>query len=1045
MISSFFIERPIFASVIAIIIVLVGLASLVLLPIDQYPNLTPPQIEVKATFPGADAATVAENIAAPIEQEMNGVEKMIYMNSQNSGSGEMNLSIFFEIGTDIDLAQINVQNRINQALPKLPLPTQQIGVRVRKQTPNILMVIALQSKDGTYDDIRLSNYASINVVDEILRIPGVSNANIFNARDYSMRIWLKPDRMAQFGFTVEDIVAAVEEQNNNFGAGQIGRPPNSKPVQLTLPITVKGRLSEPSEFENIILRTSKDGSIVQIKDIGYVELGAASYDVIGNLNGTNATIIAVYPQFGANALATADAVKDKVASLSQNFPAGIEYSVPYDTTKYIKRSIGEVITTIFEAAFLVALVVLVFLQKWRMTLVPLFAMVVSIVGTFAGMYLLGFSINTLTLFGLVLAIGTVVDDAIMVIENIERNVRQLHVPVKEAAHAAMREVTGPVIATTFVLCAVFIPVAFIGGISKALYQQFAITIVISVIISSVMALTLAPALAVMFLKKDSNIGAFGRWFNQKFERLTSTYLKAATIILKRPSLGFTIFGTILLCLLLLFRYVPQSFIPEEDQGYLIAVSILPDAASLDRTDAVDNALTKIALEQKGVENVVSFTGFNLLDNELRSSRGTNFIPLDDWSDRKSSSLHSTAILKELYPKLAAMPEAQILLFNPPAIRGLGSIGGFEMWIENRGEGGLKSLEEVTKAFIAEASKRKELANVSSTIQSDNMQLFANLDRYKAKSLGVSISAVYQSLQVFLGSLYVNDFNKFGRTYRVTLQADPKFRASIQDINEVYVRSATQEMVPLSSLLAIENSKGPNLVSRFNGFESSKIIGSAAPGYSSGEAMNAIEEIAKSILPEDMTFSWSGQAYQERSAGGNSLFVLLGGVIMVYLILCALYERWSLPLAIILAVPLGLFGAFVAVWIRGLSNDVYFQVGLVTLIGLSAKNGILIVEFAMQKHAEGLSIFDAALEASKLRFRPILMTSLTFILGVVPLVISQGAGAASRQSVGTGVFGGMIAATIFAVLLVPFFFMQIAKWSESAPVKDLSNGDVDEKI
>lgn len=1028
MISSYFISRPIFACVLSIIIILAGFAALRTLPLEQYPNLAPPQIQVSGVFPGADAMTVAENVAAPIEQQINGVENMIYMVSQNSASGEMNLNIFFDIGTDIDMAQVNVQNRVNMALPQLPPVTQQLGVAVRKQTSIIMMMVAIQSPSGRYDDMFLSNYVSINVVDELLRLPGVSNAMIFDARDYAMRIWLRPDRMAQFAFTVEDVVAAIQEQNSNFGTGQIGRAPTTTPVELTLPVTVKGRLSEPEEFGNIVLRANEDGSIVQIKDIARVELGAASYDMIGDLNGKSATIIAVYQQFGANALDVAERVKKKLAELAKTFPAGIEYSIPYDTTRYIQSSIAEVIKTIFESAFLVALVVLLFLQKWRAALIPLLAMLVSIIGTFAGMYLLGFSINTLTLFGLILAIGIVVDDAIIVIENIERNMRELHLPAKDAAYRAMEEISSAVIATTCVLVAVFIPVAFVGGISGKLYQQFAITIAISVIISAIVALTLAPALAVFFFQKELPPNRFALWFNRMFDRFTQLYLSVAALILRKNFIGITLFASVLGMLLWLMHSIPTGFVPDEDQGYLIAVANLPDGASLARTDAVDKAITSIAMQQPGVQNVLSYSGYNLLDNVNLSSQGANFIILTDWNQRKTAPLQTNEILKSLYLKYQAIPEAQVFTFNAPPIAGLGIVGGFEFWIENRGHGQIEKLESVVREFVAKASQRKELAQISTPLQIDNMQLFANLDRYKARSLGVSIADVFQSLQVFLGSLYVNDFNKFGRTFRVTLQADPKYRSKISDINEVYVRASTGEMIPISSLLSIDNSTGPNLVSRFNGFFAAKVMGNAAPGYSSGQAMQAIEEVAKEVLPEGMTFAWAGQAYQEKSIGSSSMGILLVGMVVVYLILCALYERWLLPLAILLAVPLGLLGAFLAIWLRGTPNDVYFQVGLVSLVGLAAKNAILIVEFAMQKHIKGMSIMDASLEASKLRFRAILMTSLTFILGVLPLVISQGAGSASRQSVGNGVFGGMLTATILAVLLVPLFFKWIAELS-----------------
>ncbi|MBA3237263.1 MAG: multidrug efflux RND transporter permease subunit [Parachlamydiaceae bacterium] len=1036
MFASFFIDRPVFACVISIIITLLGLVALRALPIEQYPNITPPQIQIGAVYPGADATTVALNVAAPIEQQINGVENMIYMNSQNSANGDMSLTVFFEIGTDADIAQVNVQNRINMALPQLPFETQQIGVTVKKQTPNILLVVTMQSPNGTYDDIALSNYATINVVDELLRVPGISDVQIVNARDYSMRLWLRPDRMAQMDLTTTDIVEAVKEQNSNFGIGQIGRTPTSGPVQLTLPIATKGRLSTTEEFENIILRGNEDGSFVTMKDIGRAELGAQNYDVDGELNGKNASVIAIYQQFGANALDVAEDVKKTLDRLSKNFPEGIVYQIPYDTTNYIRKSIGEVVKTIFEAAFLVCLVVLIFLQRFRATIVPILAMVVSIVGTFAGMYVLGFSINTLTLFGLVLAVGTVVDDAIVVIENIERNIRELGLSAKMAAHKAMEEVSGPVVAIVFVLCAVFLPVAFLGGIAGQLYRQFAITIAVSVVISGIVALTLSPALAVILLEKASaSPSRLGQWFNRHFDRLTELYIVAAKKILDIPLLGGAIFIGVLALLGLLVYTTPMSFVPEEDQGYLIAAVTLPDGASLQRTEKIDQEVYELAAPQPGVENVLAFSGFSMLDGSNRPSAGANFITLTDWDVRKAPELQAHAIQKSLSQKYANIPEAQIWLLNPPAIQGLGTVGGFEFWIESRGEAQMEKLEEVVGGFIAKANKLPELQHVMSTIQANNMQLFVDLDRYKARALGVSIADVFQSLQVLMGSLYINDFNKFGRTFRVTAQAEPSFRAKISDIDEIYVRSKTGQMVPLSALIKVNYSKGPTLVTRFNGFAAGKIFGSAAPGYSSGEAMNAMEKLAATELPEGMTYSWSGESYQEKATGGKSTGVLIGGIVMVFLILCALYERWSLPLAVICAIPFGLLGAFLAIWIRGTTNDVYFQVGLVTLIALAAKNAILIVEFALLKYQEGLPLAEAALEAAKLRFRAILMTSLTFILGVLPLVFAQGAGAASRQSVGTGVFGGMIAATILAVLLVPLFFKLIVQWTENGSKKN----------
>jgi len=1029
MISSFFIDRPIFACVLSILITLAGLFALKALPIEQYPNITPPQIQVSATYAGADAMTTALSVAAPLEQQINGVDHMIYMYSQNSSTGNMILSIFFSIGTDINMAQVNVQNRVSQAMPLLPQQVQYQGITLQKQTPTILLLVAVQSPDGRYDNVFISNYTQINIVNELLRLPGVSNASIINARNYSMRIWLRPDRLAQLQLTADDIVNAIQEQNKDFTAGMLGMPPMAPHITMTVPMTGLGRLSDPKEYENIILKANLDGSFVRIKDIGYVELGAQSYDIDGKLDGKDSMLIAVYQEFGANALDVANEVKKKMMETSKNFPSGLVYTIPYDTTDFIKQSITEVVKTIFEAAVLVSLVVLIFLQSWRATLVPVIAMIVSIVGTFAGMHVMGFSLNTLTLFGLVLAIGIVVDDAIVVIENVERNIRELKMAPKEAAHQAMKEVSGPVVAIVFVLCAVFIPVAFLGGIAGQLYKQFAITISVSVVISGIVALTLSPALAALLLKPNISTSRFAIWFNRSFDRFTAGYLVGANWILKRAWFGLLLFAGCLAVLGFLSHTIPTSFVPEEDQGYVIAVANMPDAASLDRTNNVDQEITKIALEQPGVNHVTSLTGFSLLESLNRIQVGTNFITLDDWSKRKSPSLQASVIASALNKKYFKIPQAQIFVFNPPAIQGLGTVGGFEFWIESHGDATIQELEEVTRNVIKKAEERSELQGLSTAIQTDNLQLFIDLDRYKARALNISIGDILSTLQIFFGSLYVNLFNKFGQVFQVTVQSDPEYRAVINNLGDMYVRSSTQEMVPLKALMSLHYGKGPNLISRFNGYTASKIIGTAAPGYSSGQSMAAMSEAAKEVLPTGMIPAWSGQAYQELAMGGTSMGILLIGVVMVFLILSALYERWSLPVAVILAVPFGLMGAFIAIWIRGTSNDVYFDIGLVTLIALSAKNAILIVEFAMIKRHEGMTVAEAAVEAAKLRFRAILMTSLTFILGVVPLLISKGAGAASRHSVGTGVFGGMIAATILAVFLVPLFYKLIDQNAE----------------
>ena len=1020
MISRFCIDRPIFASVISILIFLAGLVALRALPIEQYPNITPPQIQVAASYTGANSKTVSDNVAAPIEQQINGVQDMIYMYSQNSSSGDMSLSVFFEIGSNIDMAQINVQNRVNTALPQLPPEVQRTGVIVKKQTPAILLVVAIQSPDGRYDDIFTSNYTSINIVDEILRTEGVSDASIIGARNYSMRIWLNPDKMAQLNIAASDVVAAIQEQNSEFAVGKIGQTPTATSVQLTLPVIAKGRLNEPKEFENIILRANPDGSMVYLKDVGRAELGALSYDVVGELNGKTTTLVAIYQQYGSNALDVGDRVKAVMERLSKNFPTGLVYSIPYDTTKFIKGSIYEVIKTMFEAGFLVVLVVFVFLQSIRTTLVPVIALIVSIVGTFAGMFLLGFSLNTLTLFGLVLAIGIVVDDAIVVIENVEHNMRAFKLNAKEAAQKAMDEVTGPVIAIVFVLCAVFLPVAFLGGIAGQLYKQFAITISISVIFSGIVALTLSPAMAAILIKPQQKPSRFALWFNRNFDKLTNGYIKVTDWLIHRNFIGLTLYATMIIFLALMFYIIPTSFVPDEDQGYIIAVGDLPDGASLERTEKVTHEIVGIAQQDPAYEDTVSLIGFSLMENINRTSVTTNFITLKDWGERASSD-HASNVIERLTAQFYGIEDAVVMAFNPPAIQGLGAFGGFEFWIVNKGEKDIEGLADMTWQVVAAASQRPELTELYTTINANNMQLYIDLDRQKTRSLGVSISDVFQTLQVLLGSVYVNDFNKFGRVFRVMVQAEPANRSRIEDIGEAYVKSSTGQMVPLKSLLTVKYTKGPTVLSRFNGFPAAKVIGNASHGYSSGQAMNAMEEVAKQVLPEGMSFAWSGVSYQEKQTGSASSKMLIAGMIIVFLILAALYEKWLMPLAIILAVPFGIFGAFAAIWLRGMSNDVYFQIGLVTLIALSAKNAILIVEFAIIKRNEGLSIMDAALQAAKLRFRAILMTSLTFIFGVIPLVISSGAGAASRKSVGTGVMGGMIAATVLAIFFIPLFF------------------------
>ena len=1021
MISRFFIHHPVFACVISLIITFAGLVAMRTLPVEQYPNITPPLIQVTANYNGANADTMASDVASPLEQQILGVENMIYMYSQNSSTGTMTLDVYFAIGTNADMAKVNVQNLVNQAQAQLPEEVQKQGVSILKQTPNILLVVALKSNNNRYDSTYVSNYANINVVNELDLLPGISSISVIGQRNYAMRIWLRPDLMAQMEITPNDIVEAIHEQNADFGLGQLGQAPNAHPVSLTIPFSTQGRLSTPEEFENIIIRADLSGAMVRLKDVATITLGAQDYTVDGEVDGESTILLAVYQQFGANALQVSEAVHSAMERISKKFPADLVYSIPYDSTLFIKASIHEVILTMLQAALLVMLIVFVFLQKWRATLIPVLALLVSIIGTFAGMYLLGYSINTLTLFGMVLAVGIVVDDAIVVVENVERNMRDHGLAPKEAAIKAMEEVTAPIIAIVFVLCAVFIPVAFLGGIAGELYRQFAMTIAISVCISGLVALTLSPAIAALILKPHKTPRKAAAMFNDGFEKITNGYLHITKWLLNKTVLGLSCFVAILLAIGYLFIHTPTAFVPNEDQGYLIGIANLPDGASLERTIQIDKTIEEIARKHPGVDKVVSLTGFSMIESLNRTTIGSNFIVLKDWSVRKGKNLSASAIAADLNREFFKVQDAAIMIVNPPAIQGIGTVGGFEFWLENRGDGGPDVLEKAVKDFIAEAAKHPALGPMYSTAQFNNLQFYVDLDRYKARMLGVSITEAFQAIQTLVGSVYVNNFNKYGRVYQVIVQAEPSYRESLSNLGDMYVRSSLGKMVPLKSIMTIRNTRGSNLVSRFNDYPAAEILGGPAHGYSSGQGIAAMQEVANSILPPDVTYGWSGEAYQEIASGGTSATVLVAALIMVFLILAALYEKWSAPLAILMAVPFGVFGAFCAITLKGMPSDVYFQIGLVTLIALSAKKAILIVEFAIQRHKAGLSIADAAIEAARLRFRAIFMTSLTFIFGVIPLVISNGAGAASRHSVGVGVMGGMIAATTLALFFVPLFF------------------------
>lgn len=1025
MISRFFIDRPVFATVISIVIVLAGLAAMRALPIAQYPEILPPQVSVSAAYPGASSQVIAETVAAPLEQAINGVENMIYQLSNSSSSGAMSLTVYFAVGTDPDQATINVNNKVQAALAKLPEEVRRQGVKVEKKSSDILQVITLYSPDDSRDPIFISNYALINVIDELKRLKGVGDASQFGSKDYSMRIWLRPDKLAQYNLTPTDVVNAIREQNSQFAAGSFGQQPLKEPQDFTYTVTTQGRFTDPKEFESVILRTDDTGASLLLKDVARVELGAQDYSLVTTLNGQQNAAFGIYLQPGANALDTAEAVERTMQRLAKRFPEGIAYKIPYDTTKFVQVSITEVIHTFFEALVLVVLVVFIFLQNWRATLIPVLAIPVSLVGTFAGMYMLGFSINLLTLFGMVLAIGIVVDDAIVVIENVERVMRTQGLNAREASIKAMEEVTGPIIAIVLVLCAVFVPVGFLGGLAGQMYKQFAITIAVSVVISGIVALTLSPALCALLLKPGHHEPAAPfRAFNRFFDKATEGYGAGVRFFLKRSLVGLLLFGGMIALIMLLFSRVPGSLVPDEDQGYVINAYYLPPAASLNRTEALSGAVSQQLMEHPAVEDVVTFAGFDVLTFGVRSNAGVSFVPLKDWSERTTPELDARNLTREFMGMGAAQKDGLVLSFNPPPITGMSTTGGFESFIQDRSGGSVEQLGEKVQAFVEAASKRPELAGIQSTFSANVPQYYIDLDRTKTRALGVSVSDVFTAMQATFGSYYVNDFTLYGRTWQVSLQSESEFRRKPEDLGQVYVRSSSGDLVPLSTLLRVRRILGPDSYDRFNVYPSAKVLGGPAPGYSSGQALAAMQEVADEVLGEDYSLGWIGSAYQELATQGSGTQAFVFGLILVFLILAAQYERWTLPLAVVTAVPFAVFGAILAVWLRGIQNDVYFQVGLVTLIGLAAKNAILIVEFAVLLRAEGKGIFDSALEAAKLRFRPIVMTSLAFILGCVPLAISSGAGSASRHSIGTGVIGGMLAATLLATFLIPMFYLLV---------------------
>jgi HAE1 family hydrophobic/amphiphilic exporter-1/multidrug efflux pump len=989
------------------------------LPIAQYPEIAPPVVTVRAVYPGASAEVIEQTVAAPLENQITGVEGMIYMSSNSGSNGVVEILVTFDIGTDADQAALDVNNRVKQAEPRLPEEVRRQGVTVEKGSSSFLQVLAFYSPDGRFDDLYTSNYVTLNVLDALKRVPGTTNVQIFGAKDYAMRIWVKPDRLTQLRLTPNDLIRALNEQNAQFAAGKIGQSPIGGPQELVYTITTKGRLSEPREFENIILRANPDGSTLRLGDVARVELGSKDYEFIGRVNGRQATLVGIFLQPGANALEVAGDVTGTMEELAARFPDGIEYSVVYDTTRFVKVSIREVVKTLAEAMLLVFLVVYLFLQNWRATLIPFAAVPVSLIGTFAGLYLLGYSINTLTLFGMVLSIGIVVDDAIVVLENVERIMHEEKAGPRDAAIKAMKEVSGPVTAIVLVLCAVFVPIAFLGGLTGELYRQFAITISVAVVISGFVALTLTPSLCVLILKhEDKRPNRFFEWFNDWFRRVTGRYADGVAWMIRRGGIALGLFAGMVVIAAGLWTNTPGSLVPDEDQGYYIAAVILPDGATLERTDKVVAEVLKAIQSNPANEDAVAFTGFDFLGGGFRNNAATIFVTQKHWDKR---DVHSTELVGELFMKTAHIKEALVLAFNPPPIFGLGTAGGFELYLQNRGNGGAQRMAEVMDRFLQRANSDPMLGGVQTLWRPNVPQLYVDVDREKAKALGVPLDNLYGTLAATLGTYYVNDFNKYGRTWQVLMSADPAYRRNPDAIGDIHARSNSGEMVPLRSLASVRYASGPDALDRFNNLPAVKLFGQGAPGVSSGQAIERAEQLAKEVLPADFSFDWGGASYQEIKSGGTSTLALGLAVIMVFLILAAQYSKWSLPVTVLLALPFGTFGALAAVWLRDFTNDVYFQIGLVTLLGLAAKNAILIVEYALLKYHEGLSASAAALEAARLRFRPILMTSLAFILGVLPLAISTGAGAGARQSVGTGVMGGMLAATFLAIFFIPLFF------------------------
>jgi multidrug efflux pump len=1051
--SHFFIERPIFAMVISIVIVIAGMLAYISLPTAQYPEIAPPTVQVTASYPGADPKVVAETVATPIEEQVNGVENMLYMSSQSTADGTMTLTVTFKLGTDLDIAQVLVQNRVAIATPQLPQEVRNLGVTVQKQSPDLMMVVHLISPNGTYDQAYISNYAFLQIRDPLSRLDGIGNVNVFGAREYSMRIWLDPNRMYSRGLTTDDIIAAIQAQNVQVAAGRLGAEPAPPGTELQLTINTEGRLVTPDQFGQIIVKRGDNGEIVYLSDVSSVELGAKDYNVSSYLDGKPAVALAIFQLPGSNAVKTAHEVRALMAVLSRSFPVDLKYAIVYDPTQFIEQSVEAVIHTLFEAVALVLIVVLVFLQTWRATIIPLLAVPVSLIGTFAVMACFGFSLNNLSLFGLVLAIGIVVDDAIVVVEAVEHNI-ELGMQPKEATQKAMDQVGGAVVAIAVVLSAVFIPTAFITGITGQFYRQFALTIAVSTVISAFNSLTLSPALAGLLLKPrdakrdpltrllDLVLGWFFRLFNRGFEASVRGYIWAVRRLLRFAAIALLVYVGFLVLTFFGFKAVPSGFIPTQDQGYLIVFAQLPDGASLQRAEEVRKQISEIARQVPGVAHTVEFAGFSALDGTNRNNAVTTFLPLTPFEERvKDPRLNGFAIMAAVRQKFAGIQDARVLVFPPPPVRGIGNAGGFKIQIQDRRGAGLPALQAATDQLISKGRSGHGLVGLFTSFRSQVPQIYLNIDRRKVETLDVPIDSVFSTLQAYLGSTYVNDFNFVNRTNQVNIQADARYRIQPESIGQLYTRNNKNQMVPLATLMDIEEVTGPDKVMHYNIYPSAEISGSTLPGVSSGQAIEVMQTLANETLPRQFGYEWTELSLQEILAGNSALYIFPLCALFVFLVLAAQYESWSLPLSIILIVPMCLFAAITGVYIRGSDNNIFTQIGFVVLIGLACKNAILIVEYAKQQMDAGLSRHDAAIEASKLRLRPILMTSFAFTLGVFPLVNAAGPGAEMRQAIGTAVFSGMIGVTFFGIFLTPVFFSVIMKLFEGKKNPTARSGGV----